>query len=107
MIIVVFVLLVRATITSISSDTSVSLGESVQLNCSFIGIPAPTVRWYFKGYPYNETSSSSNNNANMITINIDKFDMSNIGTYQCVVINKHSVSTASIVLLAKGEPRLQ
>ena len=90
---------VRAAITSITPSTSVSLGEPVLLSCSYTGLPAPIGWWYFNGQPY---FNGTSDNGTLSTVYIEKFSLHDVGTYECIAVNSHSIAAKPVLLTPKG-----
>ena len=75
-------------------------GHSVQLNCTFNGLPVPTITWTSPNGRILVFQSNSINNSTYITI--PSLVLEDSGTYTCSGDNSIGVSSASIHLTVQG-----
>ena len=76
----------------------------VNLSCSAVGFPVPSITWYFQGMIFpNETINSVDSTISESTIVITDVMLSHGGTYTCVIdsdaiITSHSYNTTVVVI---------
>ena len=79
-------------------------GYSVQLNCTFDGLPVPTITWTSPNGSILVSQSNSTNNSTSITIPC--LGHKDNGTYTCRGNNSIGVSSASIQLIVQSKLQL-
>ena len=80
-------------------------GYSVQLNCTFDGLPVPNITWTSPNGSILTSQShfmiQSSNTSTMLTISV--LGLGDKGTYTCNATNSIGVSSAPIQLIVKGK----
>ena len=83
---------VPPTITVPPEDVATEIGQTATFQCAAVGIPAPTVEWFFGTEKVSDGP----------TISVDNVDQG--GTYVCLVTSEAGTDTALAKLIVYGKP---
>ena len=92
-------------------DVMQNEGDTTSFTCQAIGIPIPSIGWYYNGVSVNETNIMKytisvvllNTTTICSTLTIMNIQSSDVGTYTCNATNVVSSDTSSAVLTVNGE----
>ena len=98
-------------VTSEVLDQTLTEGDTAIFTCQAIGIPIPTISWYFNSAPVEKSNAVkyliSENSVNPITTKtmliVLNLELSDIGTYACSATNIVSSNTSYGVLTVNGK----
>ena len=85
-------------ITDITQDTTVSVGDFVELRCVAHGYPIPQITWNHDGISLSGSSSTTGQSRSSI-ISITAAVLQNAGTYTCTASNSQGTDSESLQLV--------
>lgn len=94
----------RPQFTYTPPSEALAIGRRVRRNCTAIGSPVPTVAWYHDGHPIRNSSVVRVNGA---ALQIESFDQSHQGVYQCVAENEAGEAVSALALTLATETSLR
>lgn len=86
---------VPPTITVPPEDVAVEVGQTATFQCAAVGIPAPTVEWFF---------GTAEKVSDGMTISVENVDKG--GTYVCLVTSEAGTASALAKLIVYGKPSI-
>ncbi|XP_041363510.1 protein sidekick-like isoform X2 [Gigantopelta aegis] len=81
-----------------------AFSETVEITCTAIGIPAPTIRWYYNGHLVSSLQRSRTVEFANGTLRIDRVEMSDMGLYQCIAQNRAGEDSSVSWLKVNSSP---